>query len=432
MTAARRASDDTDTPSLGAALVGTAVTLGLAAWLQLAVYGQGGHALSDIPGRFLHWGIGPGALPYVNRPVEYPVVIGFVAFAASWLGRTAGTFFLTNGGINAGLAVAMTALLWTRGRDRIWRWALGAPVALYVFHNWDLVAMVPAVIGLYAFERHRDRAAGVALAIGASAKVFPGLVLAPLVAVRWCSGDRRGALRLLGSAVLTTIVLNLPVAWASWSGWSYPLRFQGGRAATWGSLWFWALRVPLPTVSGFDPRDASNVLAGVALVTAIAMISIAAVRRALGAEAIGAAVIGAFLLANKVYSPNYDLWLVPFFVLLPITRRVWVGYCASVLAIFVLVYGTFHGLWSRGTVETFLFPLVVIRAVTIIAVIRAALRSRWRGATPTAGRRAAPAGQRGVNPSGCSSTRGTCTERTGPSPARRTGSPATRPASLST
>lgn len=362
-------------PGHARAILATIGTLGVAAALEAAVYGHGGHAaLSDIPGRFFAWNVHPSLLPYRGSPIEYPVVIGYVAWMTGWFGQTVSSFFIANAALSAVLAIVMTLMLMERGGQRIWRWAFAVPLALYAFHNWDLVAMVPAMAGLIAFDRGRNHASGMLLALGASAKVFPGLFLPPLAVVRWRAGDRRGALALVGAFGITTVVLNGPVAWWSWSAWTYPLSFQGGRAATWGSLWYWLLRTPgAHALVGGNLHEVANVLAFIALVGALVLISVLAVRRRLDAMAIGAAVVGAFLLSNKVYSPNYDLWLVPFFVVLPIPRRVWLAFAASALGVFVLVYGHFHIGWSRGVVEALLPPFVVVRAVTIVAVVVTAL-----------------------------------------------------------
>ena len=258
------------------------------------------------------------------------------------------------------------------------------PLALYAFHNWDLAAMVPAIAGLLAFDDGRDRASGALLAVGASAKVFPALFLPPLVVVRWHSGDRRGAQRLGGAFLLTTLILNGPVALWSWSTWTFPAAFQGARAASWGTLWFWLLRTPglHPLVAG-NLRVAADGLAIVTLVGVLAAVCVLAVRRQLGTAAIGAAVVGVFLLSNKVYSPNYDLWIVPFFVLLPVAHRTWLAFCAADLGIFVLVYGHLHGGWSSHVVMLLLAPLVILRVLAIIAVVLFAIRSPApRPATP--------------------------------------------------
>lgn len=379
MNAARPIADDPASPiSLRNALLATVATLCVAAALEIAVYGQGGHdALSDIPGRFFAWHLHRADWPYLGRPIEYPVVVGYIAWVTTWFGRTASRFFIATGVLSAGLALVMTVVLRVRGGHRIWRWAAGLPLALYAFHNWDLVAMVPAVVGLLAFEQGRDRSSGALLAVGASAKVFPGVFLPPLALVRWCSGDRRGAARLVGAFLVTTVILNGPVVWRDWNAWTYPARFQGGRSATWGTLWFWLMRTPgVDALVRGNMKSVSDVLSVAALLGALVVLSVLAVRRHLDAVAIGGAMLGAFLLANKVYSPNYDLWIVPFFVLLPIARRVWIGFCATDLGIFVLVYGYLHGQWSVGVVEALLPALVILRALTIIAVILTAVRKR--------------------------------------------------------
>ncbi len=367
---------------LGRVLLATVITLTVAAIIEASVWAQGGHnALGDIAGRYFAWHLHPSWLPFGGGPIEYPVVVGYVSWIATWFGRRASTFVIVNGLVSAGLALTLSVVLRRRSGPRIWRWAAGVPLALYAFHNWDILAMTPAIVGLLAFEAERDVASGALLAVGASAKVFPGLFLPPLAVIRWHAGDRRGAARFVGAFVVTTIALNAPIALKRWETWTFPIRFQGARSTTWGALWFWLLRIPgVRPLIGPDTKSAVDALAVFALVAALVLISVLAVRRRLGAVEVGAAVVGAFLLANKVYSPNYDLWIVPFFALLPIGRRTWVAYCLSDLAIFVLVYGHFHGQWSTAVVSTYLPALVVVRAVTILAVIAVALRLRGSGA----------------------------------------------------
>lgn len=357
------------------ALLATAGTLAVAASLEIAVLVLGGHhALSDIPGRFVAWRVRPAWLPFEGVPIEYPVVVGYVSWVASWFGRRSSTYFLANGVLSAGMALTMTAILRARGGLRLWRWMVAPPLAFYAFHNWDLIAMVPAIAGLLAFDKKNDTAAGGLLALGASVKVFPGLALPPLAVLRWHRGDRRGAARLVGAFVIVTAVLNGPIAWRNWHAWVFPMSFQGGRSATWGSVWSWGFRAPgvQSLVSG-HVEVSTDVLSVGVLIGALILISVLGVRRDLNAVAIGAAVVGAFMLSNKIYSPNYDLWIVPFFVLLPVSRRVWLGFAASATGVFVLVYGHFHGGWSSGVVETLLPPLIVLRAVSILVVIVNAL-----------------------------------------------------------
>ena len=65
-------------------VLATSGMLILAFAIQLAVYGNGGHtSLSDLPRVFLHRGVGPGTLPYIDRVIEYPVGSGVLLYLAS-------------------------------------------------------------------------------------------------------------------------------------------------------------------------------------------------------------------------------------------------------------------------------------------------------------------------------------------------------------
>ena len=75
------------------------------------------------------------------------------------------------------------------------------------------------------------------------------------------------------------------------------------------------------------------------------------------------------ILANKVYSPTYDVWLVAFFVMLPLGRRLWLSFCAVDLAVFAVVYGYFDGPLHLDVVRTLLPVLVVLRTAVLLTIV---------------------------------------------------------------
>lgn len=369
----------------------TAALLVVAFGIQLAfVLGVGKHPLSDVVNVYRLRHVGPGALPYLDRPMEYPVLIGFTLYGAAVVAWSSVSVFVVTALLTGSLALVATVLLDDRAGARAWRWALAPPLALYVFQNWDLLAIVPMIVGILAFERRRDGLSGGALAFGAAAKLFPAVLLPPLVAVRLAERDRRGALRLVMGAAVVFGAINLPVLLASPSGWWSPFRFQSARHATWGSVWSYAFE--LPGVHGLvvgNPASAANAVSLAVLGVGLGWLTLRAWRRALSPAAIGAAAVAIFVLSNKVYSPTYDLWLVPLFVLLALPRRLWVTFCALDLAVYLTVYGYFQGLHSVGFVHAVLPPLVFARAGVLIAVVWLATRAplRARGGPPDAAAR---------------------------------------------
>jgi uncharacterized membrane protein len=343
--------------------------------LQLLVYGDGGRSsLSDLPHLVLHRGVGPGAFPYVDRALEYPVGSGIIFYLATLVSPTPfGVLVVT--AIAAALScVAITVALERRVGGRAWRWAVGPPVLLFAFQNWDVFAIAAMVFGLFAFERHHDVRAGALLGVGAFIKLFPAVIIPTLAVLRWAQGDRRGAARLVLAGAVTFVVLNLPVLLASPSGWVYPINFQGRRQATWGTVWLYAYRVVGAPMEGATGARFANSVSLVALALGLGLLALLAARRPLDAFAVAAVAVTILVLTNKVYSPTYDFWLVPFFVLLPIRRREWITFCALDGAIYVLVFGHFHGLTTPDQVRALLPILVLARAAVLVALIVGLMR----------------------------------------------------------
>jgi len=346
------------------------LVIGLA--IELAFWGSNGrYTISDLPRVFLHRGVGPGAFPYIDRVIEYPVAAGLMLYAAALVAPSSLGILLVTAVAAGAVCVRITISLERRFGRRAWRWALAMPLALYAFQNWDVFAIAAMLVGLVAFERHRNTASGAALGLGAAIKLFPAVLIPPLVAMRWAQGDRRGARQLAVSGAAMFAAFNLPVMIASPHGWSWTFAFQSQRHATWGTLWYWVYR-PF----GINSASLGNTMSFAVMAIGIGAVTVFATRVRLQPAAIAAIAVVIFVLSNKVYSPTYDLWVVPFFVLLPIERRLWLGFCAVDLAIFVNVYGHFHGLQSAGVALAVMPFLVVTRAVILVKLAMEAAHMR--------------------------------------------------------
>jgi uncharacterized membrane protein len=345
------------------------VGVGLAIQLGSAV---GAHATSDIPKLWFERGIRLDAAPYLDRPLEYPPVIGLAMWATSWAGSRA-AYLVVNAALLAPLAVAVTVMLERRGGRAARRWAAGVPLALYALHHWDLLAVAPAVAALLAAEAGAGGVAGGLLAVGASAKLYPALV-AVLVAVLWLRAGRPDLVRrlLIGFAAVA-VAINLPVLLAAPDGWWHAVEFQGDRPASWGSLWFHVFRLPgLREV--VDPLAAgpANLASTLALLAGTAWLAVVVWRRSPGVFAIGTAATVLFVLASKVYSPQYDLWVLPAFALLPLDRRLFAAFSGVSLAMYLLVFGHGFGLVPQAALAECIGVVVVARALVLVGVLRAA------------------------------------------------------------
>jgi uncharacterized membrane protein len=223
------------------------------------------------------------------------------------------------------LTICALLVVWTTvrlaGPGQQWDAAMVAvaPVLiLHAFTNWDLIAVACTGLALYAWARGRVGWAGVAVGIGVATKLYPLLLLVALLPL--CLRARR--LRewgiAAGAATFAWAVVDLPV-WVA-----YPAafgRFYSGnrlRPADWDSLWF-ALQhlIGHPLDSGAGVPNVLNIAVAATFVAGLAFVgwlTLAAPRRPRVAQ-VAFLVVLTFLLANKVFSPQYSLWLLPLAVL---------------------------------------------------------------------------------------------------------------------
>jgi uncharacterized membrane protein len=341
---------------------------------------------SDIQFLWIGRDIDRHVFPYVNgkltedgRPVggvvEYPVLTGVVIWASALFADTDAGFLLLSALVLSpfGLATA-----WLLGRLASWRallWAIGPPLVLYAFHNWELPVVLCAVAAVYVVHRgwgrpgadrpltNRATVAAVLLGLGFAFKVYPAIFVLPLMLYVLTGGrggrelpgrmagrmlDWAGAVRVALAALGTAIAVNVPFAVAGFEGWQASFTFQLLRKAdiTTNSIWFWGFR------PDSDPTN-DEVQELIGLLSPSLMIVSFVLACALGWlryqkegtypwVAVSAAMLCGFLLLHKVHSPQYTLWLVPMFVLLRIRWGWIVAYLLADLAMGIGIFRWFY------------------------------------------------------------------------------------------
>jgi uncharacterized membrane protein len=294
---------------------------------------------TDIYPLYYGEGLAQGKVPYTGHPVEYPVLIGGAMQAAAWLVRnvsdaTRGREFfdvtvllLAVCAVAGVLATARAA--GPRGgsggsyppevhsrRAQALMVALSPALILSAFVNWDLIALALTALGIAAWAARRGVWAGVLLGLAVAAKFYPLVVFGPLLLLCLRVGQLRAFAKTVAAAVLAWLAVNLPVMIVAPSGWARFYTFSKDRGADWGSIWylFEHYNVPVlgnPSLSALNKMSA--VLFAVAC-AAIAVLALAAPRRPRLPQ-LCFLVLAAFLATNKVWSPQYVIWLVPLAVL---------------------------------------------------------------------------------------------------------------------
>ena len=281
---------------------------------------------TDIYPLYYSEGLSAGKVPYTGHKVEYPVLIGGAMQAATWLVRNVSVairgreFFDVTVALLAVCAVAgVLATARALGPERrayALLVALSPALILSAFVNWDLLALALAALGLAAWAARRGVWAGVLLGLAVATKFYPLLVFGPLLLLCLRAGRLREFGRTLAAAVFAWLVVDLPVMIAAPSGWAWFYVFSKQRGADWGSVWYMFEYFHLPVLGSTDlsvVNELSAAFLAVACV-AIAVLALAAPRRPRLPQ-LCFLVLAAFLMTNKVWSPQYVVWLVPLAVL---------------------------------------------------------------------------------------------------------------------
>lgn len=289
---------------------------------------------SDFPELFRNRGLGNGAFPFVTAGsyFEYPVLMGFIAGATALLVPGSGTGagrVLAYFDVNATLVVAVWIVVVlvtarTAGR-RPWdaaMVALAPGIILAGFINWDMWAVGFLALGMYFFSRNHLVLAGICIGLGTATKLYPLLILGAILVLALRTGRIRAFLTTAGAAAAAWLAVNLPALLADPAGWKYFYQFTESRPAGYSSPWF-AYNLVAGRL-GWKPLEAAviNSLAMdlfLAACVLIALLALAAPRRPRLAQLVFL-IVAAFILTNKVYSPQFVIWLIP---LLALARPRW-------------------------------------------------------------------------------------------------------------
>jgi uncharacterized membrane protein len=312
-------------------------------------------------------GLDEDRLPYVDGENEYPVLTGLSMWVTALPADDYPSFFTWTAALLAGAALATAGLLQRIAGSRAFLFALAPTLLIYAFMNWDLLAVALATAATFAYLRKRDAASGVLLGLGAAAKLYPALFVIPFALGRWRSGERSAAARIaLWSAGAWTVV-NLPFAMSSFDRWSEFFRFNAIRQADWDSLWRILAR---PFDFTWDPAIV-NGLALLAFIAVAVVLWITAGKRLPSGEIwkLGFPLLVAFLLTSKVYSPQYGLWLLPWFALVLPDLRLFAAFQLADVAVFVTRFQFFARLQGTGDgMPQWSFELAVLARAAILVL----------------------------------------------------------------
>ena len=316
---------------------------------------------SDIRPLFYYRGLAEGKVPFIDADVEYPVLTGALMEVARRItvllggqvgpdvpdeasAQAAAIFF----GVTAVLLFGFFLIvLWAHLRlSRPWdamMIAIAPAVITAGLVNWDFLVLAFTALGVLAWARRRPGWAGVWWGLGVAAKLYPLLLFVPLAVLCFRSARLRAFWVALAGGVASWVAVNLPVYMLNPAGWLYFWTFNVDRGADWGSIWY-ALDLLGHGVADVSRAQTLWMVIGTAVICLLLLLAPRRPRLAQGFLL----VMVLFLIVNKVYSPQYVLWLLPFVVLARPRWRDWVIWSIGEGVYFVAIWLNLDGSLDSG------------------------------------------------------------------------------------
>jgi len=217
---------------------------------------------------------------------------------------------------------------------------------------------------------------GVLLGLGMAAKLYPILLLGPLLVLCLRAGRMAAWTRTLVGALIAWLVVNVPVILMYPHAWFEFVRLNSERPPEWDSWYFLFANITGSTLWDKAPGAGSpTLLNNLSLVlfllscAAVGWLALSAERRPRFAQ-LAFLVVADFLLTNKVWSPQYSIWLVPLVALaLPRWRPV-LAWQISEVVVWMLLMFQFAGVDHKGlSVEPFVGAAVIRGGLLIMLVV---------------------------------------------------------------
>jgi uncharacterized membrane protein len=327
------------------------------------------------------------------RYMEYPVLTGLFQWANAkladgWLSLAESGWLPTGLPVTVffdisafWLALAWLVTIWAVSRTarlRPWDAALIAASPLLLVHaftNFDTLATALAATGLLAWARRKPVLAGILLGLGGAAKLYPLFLLGPLLVLCLRAGKTRDWARTSLAAILAWAAVNAPILIAYPRGWWEFFHRNSLRGADPDSLY--NVVSQFTGWAGFDgplgPEqtpvwlNAVSALLFLICCAGIAFIAMQAPVRPRLAQ-LCFLVVAAFLVTNKVWSPQYSLWLVPLAVLAVPRWRILLAWMTVDALVWAPRMAFYLGDDKKGLPIEWFLSFVVLRDLAVIGL----------------------------------------------------------------
>jgi len=331
---------------------------------------------TDIPALFSERGLDTNTFPFssATNSIEYPPIIGLGNWLISFItpGENSYRWFFDINILLITILFFGCALIVRKMQPKLINLFIFAPAVIAsLFINWDIWAVVTALLAIYYFDQKKFEPSGIWLGISISTKFFPIVLLLPIAVIFYRNKKLKDLSRYLFTTFIIWAAFNLPIMLTYFDGWWRFYKLNLERSADFGSIWYGLslLNINSPALNLIYPLLSIGLFAGFTFY----LIKLKKTPK-LAQVALFAVVI--FTTVGKVYSPQFVLWLTPLAVIAlknsrqQITFWIWqaseIIYHLAIWQYLALFTGAQFGLPAGGYVIAIALRVVGISCFTYV------------------------------------------------------------------
>ena len=337
---------------------------------------------SDLPTLFGERGMVDNKWPYASdtNAVEYPVLTGVIMYTTSFVAHSPISYFNFNALLLALLFIFVAILVRKIKPEYAYLIAAAPAMVASLYINWDLWAIATMMLAIYWFDRKAYLYSSIALAVSISTKFLPIFLLLPILFIFWRTNQIRDSVKYCLTTIVIWLAINLPFALTTPTGWWRFYKLNMDRQADWGSLWLAFSQLGLGIAN-------LNYLALLLLLIGLTSFAIFLfeLKYTPSLASVGFIVLSIVMMASKVYSPQYVLWLTPLAIIALTNKKdlhafwIWQGaetlYHVAIWQHLALFTGAHFGLQQGGYATITLFRIGAT-AYLAATLVKRALQAR--------------------------------------------------------
>ena len=263
---------------------------------------------SDIPALFGSRGLDKNEWPFASddNSVEYPVVTAMAMYVTSFVANSPASYFNVNIFFLILLFIATVVLVRKIRPEFAYLVPVAPAMIASLYINWDMWAIATIMLAIYWFDRKKYLYSALIMGLSISTKFLPVFLLIPIAFILWRDDKVKELIKYVGIVAATWIALNLPFALTTPTGWWRFYKLNLERGPDWGSFWLALQQLGISLTN-------LNYLSVLLLLIALTSVAILLfeLKYTPTLASVAFIVLASVMVASKVYSPQYVLWLTP-------------------------------------------------------------------------------------------------------------------------